>query len=279
MFSNKQKTIGEASIGGGGVAASLWNVVMSSPILRKNFISSALSLAKNYSIDGIDIDWEGLDTDSSIKIQTFFQEFRTAAGISFLITAATPAGSYWLNMYKPQNILDYVDYLLVMLYDYAGYSWSDTLGPLTPLYGTLSINNTIDWYDYYNVPNEKIIFGFANYGASFTADSPKMGGSNENHQPGTAGKCDNSPGWLTHQEIENLISNPPTADFQQNWDSNSLTPYITYSNQFITYDNVQSVNYKLDYLLQHNFSGGFIYETDYSHILADSIWERLSKAA
>jgi GH18 family chitinase len=43
--------------------------VMSSSTLRANFISSAISLAHQYQFDGIDIDWEGLDSSTPPLIQ------------------------------------------------------------------------------------------------------------------------------------------------------------------------------------------------------------------
>lgn len=56
-----------------------------------------------------------------------------------------------------------------------------------------------------------MIFGFANYGRSFTLSNPYFGAPNPNKQGGTPGKCDGQAGYLTTGEIEALIASPPSG--------------------------------------------------------------------
>lgn len=264
-------------LGGGGISVEYWKAAMGSTTKRANLIRTALAFVQQYGFDGLDIDWEGLDSETPALIQVFFRELRAAAPAGTIIAASTPASQYWLNFYHPENVVNYIDYFNVMLYDFTGFSWSETTYSNAPLNGIngLSINQSVTWYMNNGIPTSKIVFGFANFGRSFTLRNPGINQPNTNKTAGTPGSCDNQGGWLTYKEVEKIIARPPAADFLITYDEPTQTPYITYSDQYISYDNERSISAKLDFLKSKNLAGGMIYATDNSHTIADQVWDSL----
>jgi len=262
-----------ASVGGGGFGSNPWTNLINNANALNNFMNSAKGWTDRYGFDGIDIDWEFPADGQQNQVADFFRRLRQALGNGKLLTSAGPS-SWSIGTYAPDKWAQYVDFINVMNYDYFG-SWSTTTGPLAPLYGTNTIDTTMLAYLQRGVPASKLVFGFANYGYTWTVD-----GQNGNYKParnpGTPGRCTKSAGYLGALEIEALLKNPP-AGFQNQWDSVAQVPFATWGNQFLTYDNKTSIDAKIKYIKAKKFAGGMLWLVDQSTTISDYIWSSLQK--
>jgi GH18 family chitinase len=84
---------------------------------------------------------------------------------------------------------------------------------LSPLHSSLLFisSSSLSCLSFLSCIKLKMVFGFANYGRTFTLSDPYFGAPNTNLEGGTAGKCDDESGYLTTGEIEALIADPPSG--------------------------------------------------------------------
>jgi len=123
------------------------------------------------------------------------------------------------------------------------------------------------------VPAEKLIFGFANYGTSWTVDGDN-GLGKPAHKGGNGGRCSKSQGYLSATEITDLERTRPNG-YRLNWDNTAKVPYATWGNQFASFENVTSIQYKTDYIKKNNFGGGMLWVIDADTLISDYIWKEL----
>jgi len=225
-----------------------------------------------YHFDGIDIDWEFPQSGEAKKLVAFFKDMRKAVGQKILTTAGPSA--YFLPQYVPEKWVQYVDFINVMNYDYIG-SWSGRTGHLTPLYGSGSIDTTMKAYVQRGCPAIKLIFGFANYAATFTVN-----GTNALGKPtkvgGKAGKCTNTVGHLGASEIEDLLKEQPSG-FNLHWDDSAKVPYAIWGDQFASFDNLTSIEFKTAYIKKNGYGGGMLWLIDRATAISDHIWKTLQE--
>ncbi|KAK7041727.1 hypothetical protein VNI00_009016 [Paramarasmius palmivorus] len=121
----------------------LFSVMIGTSGNRATFISSVKNMMSTYQLDGIDIDFgtedsnirlinqpyifieypgaieRGAPATDTPNLTAFFKELR--AGIpSAIVSCATPAGYWFLKGFEIDKIVENVDYLNMMSYDYHG---------------------------------------------------------------------------------------------------------------------------------------------------------------
>ncbi|KAI5305674.1 hypothetical protein KEM56_003678 [Ascosphaera pollenicola] len=107
------------------------------------------------------------------------------------------------------------------------------------------ISQTLDLLWRNDIPSDKAVMGIGFYGRSFTladpncdhAGCPFAGGGNP-------GKCSDSPGTLMYSEINDIISRG--AKFKVDNDA-GVAIVIWDTNQWVSYDNNQTLKMKMDY--------------------------------
>lgn len=133
-----------------------------------------------------------------------------------------------------------------MTYDLHG-SWDTVTGPHTALQATdgLSIDHAVDLYLESGVPPNKLMLGLAAYGRTWTLVNPS------NHVlgspasgAGTMGACTQESGFLNSLEISDMITNGG----QMVIDTASQTAFAWRSNQFVTFDTIETHRAKTDFL-------------------------------
>ncbi|MCB0749264.1 MAG: T9SS type A sorting domain-containing protein [Ignavibacteriae bacterium] len=120
--------------------------IITGPTPRWIFMNRVKSLIKENSFDGVNIDFESLNTaDRGDLIIEFMQELSdTVHNISpdLEVSYAAPAVNW--GGWNFNGLAQSCDYLFVMGYDFYG-SWSSTTGPTAPLSGgTYNVSNTIN---------------------------------------------------------------------------------------------------------------------------------------
>lgn len=111
---------------------------------------------------------------------------------------------------------------------------------------------------------EKIILGMATYGRTFTlANSQNTGYNAPITGPGAAGPYTREPSTLGYNEFCEQQLNPTTR-WSVVQDDKAKVPYAYRGNQWIGYDDIQSINEKARYVHDKNLAGAMIWsiETD-----------------
>jgi len=122
------------------------HTILTNPSVKQTFFNNVLSRMQQYSLDGINIDFESLLTSDRgdvingfmTDLSTFIKATVPTAEISF----AGPAVNW--SSWKLQGLVDACDYVFIMGYDFYG-SWSTNSGPSAPyLGGSYNIYNTVN---------------------------------------------------------------------------------------------------------------------------------------
>jgi len=132
---------------GGWTLSWTFSKIVKDPILRQNLIKSCVDFCLKNNFDGVDIDWEYVgkqgigynyvdttnDTPNFIKfLKELRDEMNSKSPTKYLeITAATGCDPVVINNYKGTE--PYLDYILLMTYDFAG-SWDNYAGNFSGLY-------------------------------------------------------------------------------------------------------------------------------------------------
>ncbi|KAJ3894191.1 glycoside hydrolase family 18 protein [Lentinula edodes] len=179
------------SVGGWG-GSIYFSTAMGSAENRTQFVKAITDFATNYSLDGINFDWEypnkqGIgcnivsanDTDNFLA---FLQELRTdPVGANLTLSAATAITPFFDSkgnvLTNVSAFADVFDFVTVMNYDVWG-SWSTGVGPNAPLNDSCAakpnqqgsaVSAVAAWYTA-GMPMEKIVLGVPSYGHSFSVN-------------------------------------------------------------------------------------------------------------
>jgi len=258
------------SLGGGSFSSGPWTSLINNGGASSNFYGSVKGWLDRYGFDGLDIDWEFPQNGEQDKVTNFFRQTRQAIGNGKLLTSAGPSG-YFLPQYVPEKWIQYVDFINVMNYDYAG-TWGGVTGSLAPLD---QIANTMNTYVSRGVPANKLVYGLANYGYTWKVDG-NNGLGVAAHTAGYAGPCANSAGYISATDIVKLRTTNKPSGFSEGWDNNGKMPYGTWGNQFATYETTDSIKYKTDFIKQKGYLGGMLWVMDADTTISDYIWAQLN---
>ncbi|KAK0406734.1 hypothetical protein QR680_018770 [Steinernema hermaphroditum] len=259
------------SIGGATFPNNLFQTLAGNSQLRKTFINSAIEWADQYGFDGIDLDWEfptaGDKANFAVLIKQMKVSFATHAKKSgkpqLLLTAAVTANTQTADAgYDYPKLVNEFDYIFLMAYDFHG-SWEQQTGVNAPLRAKqgdpFSLEVAANHYAKRGFPKTKIVIGVGTYGRGWTLSSA----ANNGLGAPTAGKSakgdfTGEAGFAAYYEICTYQK----QGAKRHWDDLSKTPYLVKGNEWFTYDDVQSVNAKVDWLMKNGFAGAFTWSLD-----------------
>ncbi|KAF9353465.1 hypothetical protein BGX26_008778 [Mortierella sp. AD094] len=182
----------------------------------------------------------------------------------------------------------YFDWISIMAYDIYG-SWSDTTGPVAP-FGTPSAPNApysvvqaVNSWKSAGWPSNKLVVGTAFYGYSFTAtvnmdtQNPitqyvpfTSSGSTASSTDACAGLYATGNTWRW-KDLRNCVltggPTTPATGWTRHWDPVSQTPWVFRASDktFISYDDIQSLTAKVNYVKQQSLRGVMLWEIDYDY--------------
>ena len=234
---------------------------------RKIFIKSCIDFIEKYNFDGIDIDWEypanpelggrPIDTQSfTLLIKELREELNkemNKIGKKLYLTIAAPSGKTNFKNIEFKKIHQYLDWINIMAYDFHG-SWDSITGSHTSFINDDFVNvvELIERFFNEEVPPNKMYLGLTNYGRGWTLkneNNNKMG--SETIGASTEGICTRESGILSRYEIEDMIR----KGGKDNYDENTMTMYVVKGNQFIAYDNINTLKIKADYVKKKGLGG------------------------
>lgn len=251
--------------------------IAADPSKRATFAQSCVTLIQTYKFDGIDLDWEYpgfADHNGTPQDKTYFtlllKEIRTAidnygssAGKTMLLTAAVGAAEARMENVDWPAVEPLLDIINLMSYDYFG-TWDAITNHNAPLFApsqgdaTFNLEHSVNKLivDYGVNPN-KLTAGVPFYGRTTKTNStPFLHGPSNGVADNITFQLDEGTP-LYYNVLQNL------SLFNENWDHIAKVPYLTGKNglnTFVSYDNLQSIELKAQFIVEKQLRGAIIWE-------------------
>ena len=248
------------------------------------FTDSCMNMVERIGLDGLDLDWEyptigsaGIDyaPEDKENFTLLLASLRKALTDRFadykMLTIAAGAGKYYLDAVEIEKIVPLLDYISLMTYDMAG-AWTPA-SHHTALYPTSlpgldrpagSVDSSVRNFEAAGVPADKLVIGAAFYSRRWT--HIKAG---EHH--GFGERCydpdDKESGFWGpgFGEISEKYLDPDAPE-SKGWavtDDSSAKARWLYNEEkeeFLSYDDEESVAAKVDYAAERNLAGVMYWE-------------------
>ncbi|XP_063822320.1 chitinase-3-like protein 2 [Ostrinia nubilalis] len=275
------------SVGGSGNEDGFSDMVINHAS-RKVFIRSLKWLLRNYTLDGVDLDWEfpavHLDTfilGGKRERQHFSQllyEIRREyirEKRDYLLTVAVAAPETIVDIsYDIDQINLYTDYVNVMTYDFHYFTkYTPFTGFNSPLFArhgeqmylaSLNINYTVHMYYSKGLSLSKIVVGIPTYGHTFTLVNP---GNTRVGSPASGYGSLGGMGFVSYPEICTFVKKFKDVIIQE--DVEAKVPYLYRGREWVSFESPQSVAAKAAYVRAAGLRGAMIYSLnadDYSGV-------------
>uniref|UniRef100_A0A914N354 Chitinase n=1 Tax=Meloidogyne incognita TaxID=6306 RepID=A0A914N354_MELIC len=277
------------SFGGWSFGTRLFQQITSSQQNRQKFINSAIAFVRLHNFDGVDIDWEypkgetdklNLNyffkrRDRQTQFELFFKDAISSESVTsykpkLLLTAAVAAGTENIDGgYDIPTISKYLDFILLMSYDFHG-AWEQKTGMNAPLYGRATdppelknwhVSGAANYWFHKGMPKNKIIVGIPTYGRGWTLTHPQDQRGLD--APGSAAnptKFVQTGGTAAYYEFCEMLANGAEHHFNKEMQ----VPYlISDKDQWFSYEDVNSVRIKINWIKQNQFGGAFVWTLDF----------------
>lgn len=226
---------------------------------RDTLVKNIVNFVNEFDLDGVDFDWEypgepdikgipaGSDDDGANYL-AFLKALKAALPDTVTVSIAAPASYWYLKAFPIQEIADVIDWIIYMTYDLHG-TWdldNDSAMSGCPAGNCLRshVNRTETFYALSmitkaGVPSSQVMVGVASYGRSFTMST--AGCTTEDctwTAGGDAAPCTDTIGYISNAEINQIISENPSATIL--YDDESDTNILVYNDTqwvgYMTYD-------------------------------------------
>ena len=233
--------------------------ILNSYELRTKLINDIVTLAVNYELDGINIDFENMNTEDKDVFSRFIIELKPKlqeAGIKLSVDVTAPdGGSSWSECYNRNVIGDVADYIVFMAYDQygvgskkagttAGFNWVET--------------NLKKFIDREEIDSNKIILGIPLYTRLWAE----------------------SNGTVTSKTVnmKNIDKVLPSGVSKQ-WDDELKQYYVEYTEKGKIYkmwiEDEESIKNKVSLVKTYNLAGVAAWAKDREK---DTIWSIIKEA-
>ncbi|CAL4143886.1 unnamed protein product, partial [Meganyctiphanes norvegica] len=266
------------AIGGWNEGSMKYSKMAADPEKRAVFIQSAVELLLKHNFDGLDMDWEypalrgGVPEDKtnfSILLKELKKAFKSHG---LLLSAAVGMGPTTIaSAYDVPSISESLDFINLMTYDFHG-AWEKQTGHNTPLsvrpsetgeWRLFNLESSVSTWLSLGAPAHKLVLGLATYGRTFTlADVTSTGLDAPTTGRGKAGRYTQQQGILGYYEICSTI-----GDWDMFFDENVAAPWAVKGNQWIGFDDAESITTKSKWGKSLGLGGAMIWslETDDFH--------------
>lgn len=224
-----------------------------------------------YGFQGIDLDWEypgsaerGGSRADIANFVTLVKDMRAAFGKKYGLSL-TLAPDYWyLRFFDAKAMEPYVDMFGFMAYDLHGFWDADvkTLGSIVRAQTDIReiYNDTLPlWFD--ELDPKKINMGVAYYGRGYTLSDPACNQLECPFAgPSSPGPCTRYNGVLSLAEIKQLIRD---KGLKPQLLEKSMIKQITWDDQWIGYDDEETIKMKTKWASGYCFGGTMIWSVDF----------------
>ena len=236
--------------------------ILNSYELRTKVINEIVRLAVQYNLDGINIDFENMNTSDKDVFSRFIIELKPKlkeVGICLSVDVTAPdGGSNWSNCYDRNVIGDVADYIVFMAYDQYGISAKDP--------GTTAGFNWVEtslkkFIDREKIDSNKIILGIPFYTRLWEE---------------TNGKATSKT--VNMKSVDSVLP----SNIEKQWNDELKQYYVEYTKEGKIYkmwiEDETSLKHKISLVKQYNLAGVASWEKDREK---DNMWniikEELSK--
>lgn len=269
-----------AGVGGWNFGTEAFTAVCKDESTMQHFARTAVTFLRQYGFDGLDLDWEYPGSRGSpvsdkpkftqlIRIikEEFERETKSSWATRLMLTSAVAAGDDEIERgYEMKEICDLLDYIHIMTYDFHGGSFDDLTGHNAPLFGNTGLPSTAN----FNVDaavqawigagcsRSKLVMGLPTYGRTFTlTDANNYGYNASSSGPGTAGQYTREAGFLAYYEICTMIGRGQIVNHVD-----VSAPALVVGDQWIGYDDKESLRTKIQYMKGMGLAGVMIWALD-----------------
>jgi len=272
------------SVGGWNHASKGFSDVVASPANMQKFIDHSIKWMRKNGFDGLDMDWEypGVGGDRGSKpehkqaftvlIQKLRAAFDAEAAATgnerLLLTAAVGCGKSTIDAaYEVAKLAKEMDFIDLMTYDLHG-AWEKHTGAHIALYPRadetgndrlLNVDWAVNYFMKLGLPANKLVMGLGTYGRGFTlADKSKTGMGAPAKGACAAGRYTREKGFISYYEICQHLKQGWTAKYHPE----HKVMYAYGGDQWIAYDNVETIGIKAQYIKDKGLAGGMIWALD-----------------
>ncbi len=261
---------------------SKYSQLVNNPTSRAKFVKHVVEFIEEYGFDGLDLDWEypcigiaGIDAAKEDKknFTYLIKELRYALNEQGfkdkLLTIAAAGDAYYTRCTEMDQVQKYVDYIQLMTYDLRG-GFTVQTGHHANLYSnesdfsSASAHQAVKYYVEAGVPKEKLVLGAAFYS--------RMWKGVPNVKQGWMQMAETTGGY--GPDFNELLTNYIDKNgFTRFWDNEAKAPYLFNGDCFISYEDQESLFYKLKYIQDEGLYGLMYWEygSDISGTLLDFI--------
>ncbi|CAK9798859.1 Probable chitinase 10 [Anthophora quadrimaculata] len=254
--------------------------LISSGASRRKFITATVNFLKKHNFNGLSFEWnypkcwqsdcrKGPDTDKpnfTKLLQELRKEFNQQEPRLTLAVALSGYKEVIDRAYEIRQISKLVDFMSVMTYDYHG-AWESKTGHLSPLFGNLgdfnpyyNVNSTMEYLLNLGAVKSKLLVGIPLYGQAYRLSREDLTGIGDPATgPGIPGEFTKQPGMLAYYEICDRLKN-------KRWKTGQ-GPSAYYKDQWVGYDDRESVYAKGRYILQNGYGGATLWTVDLDDFL------------
>ncbi|KAI4265433.1 MAG: hypothetical protein L6R38_009429 [Xanthoria sp. 2 TBL-2021] len=257
--------IGGFQFGAAGSATrETWKLMTSRVDARKGFITSLGDFMKKSGFQGVDLDWEypsAVDRGGSINDAANYvalvREMRAAWGKNYGISVTLPPDSY-LSGFDPKGMEPYVDFFNYLSYDLRAPPNADTTVSAHTDVRKIEKAAAALWTA--RVDSKKVNLGLSKAGRGYTLSDPKCSHSDcKVTGPSKPGPCTGEAGLLANVEINDLIRD---KHLKAQLVPNSMSKEVSWDNQWIGYDDDETLGMKTDWAADNCFGGTTLWSLD-----------------
>ncbi len=254
------------SLGGWGWDSQFASIA-SRPDAEERYVKAVMKILDEYDYDGVDLDWEFPDTkDEIVGFERLARRFRRELDSlgqkknrPMLLTMAVSSDYGTLSWLSNDVLLETMDWLNVMTYDFAG-PWTPYAGHNSPLFASSkqpegrrrSTESTMVYLlKEKGLPANRLAVGIPLYGRGFAVSQPYA--LTKNAQRGVK-----VPGG----RFSNLYKLEHDQRWVRRWDDETKNPWLFSPDKSVVigYDDVESVSIKTEWAAKQGFRGIFFWE-------------------
>ncbi|XP_060166603.1 LOW QUALITY PROTEIN: chitinase-3-like protein 1, partial [Globicephala melas] len=261
------------SVGGWNFGSQRFSKIASNTWSCRTFIKLVPPILRTHGFDGLDRAWlypgrrdEQHLTSLVKEMEAEFAREAQAGAEQLLLSAAVSAGKIAIDRgYDIAQISRHLHFISLLTYDFHG-AWRQTIAHHSPLFRGQedTSSDRFSNADYavscvlrLGVQANKLVMGISTFGRSFTLASSKTDVGAPTSGPGIPGRFTKEKGTLTYYEI---------CDFLRGATVHRLlgqqVPYATKGNQWVGYDDQESIKNKVRYLRNRELAGAMVWALD-----------------